>query len=220
MNNTAVRSTSGAKDRILDAAERLFADLGLDATSLRQITALAEVNLAAVNYHFQTKDELVRAVYVRRLRPMNQERLERLTQMEERAGDQPVAIDDLLDAFYAPVLNEAGRLAARGIPMTKLIGRMYTDPHPVVDRVFTDEIAPVAARFQKAFSRTLPDLSARELFWRMYLSVGLLAHALGSSRKVSIISGKLCDGENMEEVLTQVKTYAKAGFLAPSQEKL
>ncbi len=219
MNDTIVRPNLGAKERILGAAERLFCDLGIDATSLRQITALAEVNLAAVNYHFQSKDELVRAVYVRRLRPINEERIAMLDGLERQYGDEPVPLDSLLDAFYAPVVTEAKRLAEEGVTVTKMMGRIYTDPHPVVDRFFAEEIAPVAARFNRAFGRTLPHLSKTEVFWRMYLSVGLLAHAMGTSRKVGLISGGLCDGQNMQEVLTQIKSFAKAGFLAPGEEQ-
>ena len=219
MTDTSVRANLGAKDRILDAAERLFCDLGIDATSLRQITTLAEVNLAAVNYHFQSKDELVRAVYSRRLRPINRERVALLDQLEAEYGDQPVPLDSLLNAFYAPVVATASRLAQMGVMMTQMMGRIYTDPHPVVDRIFTEEIAPVAARFNRAFGKTLPHLTQKEVFWRMYLSVGLLAQAMGNSRKIALISGGVCDGQNMQEVLTQIKAYAKAGFTAPSEEK-
>ncbi len=215
MTDTSVRSNLGAKERILDAAEQLISDFGIDATSLRQITTLAEVNLAAVNYHFQSKDELVRAVYSRRLRPINEERLVRLNQLEETYGEQPVPLEELLDAFYAPFVAAVGRLAA----MTKMMGRIYNDPHPAVDRIFTEEIAPLAARFNRALTKALPHISHKEVFWRMYLSVGLLAHAMGSARKISLVSGGLCDGNNMDEMLAQIKSFAKAGFSAPAQEE-
>ncbi len=219
MTDTSVRSNAGTKERILDAAERLICDLGIDATSLRQITTMAEANLAAVNYHFQTKDELVRAVYARRLRPINEERVALLDALEQTHAAQPVPLDALLDAFYSPVLATAGRLAAFGVTMTQMMGRIYTDPHPTVDRIFTEEIAPVAARFNRAFRNALPHLTQKEVFWRMYLSIGLLSHAMGSARKITLVSGGVCDGNNMQEVLTQIKAFAKAGFLAPSEER-
>ena len=74
------------KDRILDAAESLFMEHGFEATSLRSITAAADVNLAAVNYHFGSKEELFQAVLTRRLDPMNQERLDLLTALEREAA--------------------------------------------------------------------------------------------------------------------------------------
>ncbi len=215
MTDTSVRVT---KERILDAAERLFCDLGIDATSLRQITSSAEVNLAAVNYHFQSKDELVRAVYSRRLQPVNEERVVMLTALEARYGAEPVPLDLLLDAFYAPVLNTAARLAGTGVKMAKMMGRMFSDPHPVVDRILTEEVAPVAARFNRAFGQAMPHLTQKELFWRMYLSFGVLAHAMASAHKITLISGGVCQGQDMQEVLTQIKAFAIAGLSAPTEE--
>ncbi|MBY0502638.1 MAG: TetR family transcriptional regulator [Bryobacteraceae bacterium] len=203
------------KERILDAAERLIADHGIDATSLRTITTQAKVNLAAVNYHFQSKDELVHAVYSRRLRPINEARLAYLDQLEKQHGKQPVPIEKILDAFYDPVMAEI----ARAPSITRVVGRIYMDPHPSVDRIFTEEIAPVAARFNHALCRTLPHLKRPEVFWRMYLSVGLLAHAMGSARNMMNVSGGLCDGNDAQEMLAQIKAFAKAGFSAPGRQE-
>src|SRR5499427_5778412 len=86
------------KDRILDAAEALFMEHGFEATSLRSITAAAGVNLAAVNYHFGSKEELFQAVLTRRLDPMNQERVDLLTRLENEAAPAPLPCDRILAA--------------------------------------------------------------------------------------------------------------------------
>src|SRR5215831_9198540 len=93
------------KDLILDAAEKLFAEKGFDATSLREITAAANVNLAAVNYHFQSKEALIAAVFARRMRPITAARLEALGRLENEANGQPVPVEKVLEAFIAPVLQ-------------------------------------------------------------------------------------------------------------------
>src|SRR5215471_5042092 len=87
------------KVRILDAAEALFMEHGYEATSLRIITAAAGVNLAAVNYHFGSKEELFQSVLTRRLDPMNQQRVEILTRMEREAGPDPVPCERILSAM-------------------------------------------------------------------------------------------------------------------------
>ena len=92
-------SPPGTKDRILDAAEALFMTHGYEATSLRAITAAAEANLAAANYHFGSKEELFEAVLTRRLDPMNQRRVALLTTLEERAAPAPVASERILSAL-------------------------------------------------------------------------------------------------------------------------
>src|SRR5215831_1778832 len=96
------------KERILNAAERLFSRHGIEATSLRTITAEAGVNLAAVNYHFQSKDALVRSVVARRVGPVNERRLALLDGYEAAAGDGPLALEQVLDAFLRPVLEIYG----------------------------------------------------------------------------------------------------------------
>ena len=83
------RRPPATKDRILDAAESLFMEHGFEATSLRSITAAAGVNLAAVNYHFGSKEELFQAVLTRRLDPMNQERVDLLDRFERDAAPAP-----------------------------------------------------------------------------------------------------------------------------------
>src|SRR5271166_1991773 len=96
------------KDRILDAAERLFARDGIEATSLRTITAEAGANLAAVNYHFQSKDALVKSVVARRVCPVNERRLALLDACEAAAGDGPLPVEQVLDAFLRPVMELYG----------------------------------------------------------------------------------------------------------------
>src|SRR3954467_8212959 len=88
------------KGRILDAAEALFMEQGFEATSLRAITAAADVNLAAVNYHFGSKEELFQAVLTRRLDPMNQERVNLLAALEEASAPAPVPCERILSAMF------------------------------------------------------------------------------------------------------------------------
>src|ERR1700732_4679792 len=96
------------KDRILDAAERLFGENGVEATSLRAITAEAGVNLAAVNYHFQSKEALVQAVIGRRMGPWNAQRLALLDAYEAEAGEAAVPLEKIIDAFLRPVIAMVG----------------------------------------------------------------------------------------------------------------
>src|SRR5258708_4104116 len=113
------------KDRILNTAERLFARDGFEATSLRAITAEADVNLAAVNYHFQSKEALVEAVIGRRMGPVTARRLAMLDAYEASAGDAPLSIEKVMDAFFRPVVEMVGGNAHEFVP---LIGRLYTEP--------------------------------------------------------------------------------------------
>src|SRR5207244_9844094 len=88
-------------------AEQLFMEHGFEATSLRQLTTAASVNLAAVNYHFGSKEELFQAVLTRRLDPMNQERIELLEKVERDAGGRPLSCEKILFAMLIPALRLA-----------------------------------------------------------------------------------------------------------------
>src|SRR5215467_2180302 len=113
------------KERILDTAEKLFAEHGYGATSLRSIIAGAKVNLAAVHYHFRTKDALLDAVLKRRLEPVNRERLALLDAYEQGAGDGPLRLESVLTALIAPPLGLARNPAFAGF--MKLMGRVVVD---------------------------------------------------------------------------------------------
>src|SRR3989440_1166893 len=100
-------TSADTKTRILDAAEVLFMEHGFEATSLRSLTAAAAVNLAAVNYHFGSKEELFQAVLTRRLDPMNQERIDRLEKLEREASGKPLSCEKILFAMLIPALRLA-----------------------------------------------------------------------------------------------------------------
>src|ERR1051325_3683820 len=104
---TPLDTSPDTKTRILDAAESLFVEHGFEATSLRQLTAAAGVNLAAVNYHFGSKEVLFQAVLTRRLDPMNQERIELLEALEREAGAKPASCEKVLFAMLIPALRLA-----------------------------------------------------------------------------------------------------------------
>src|SRR5881394_165011 len=108
MTSTRPDTTSqDTKSRILDVAEHLFIEHGFEATSLRSLTSSAGVNLAAVNYHFGSKEELFQAVLTRRLDPMNQERIDLLTKLEREAAPMPVSCEQILSAMFVPALKLA-----------------------------------------------------------------------------------------------------------------
>jgi AcrR family transcriptional regulator len=200
------------KDRILDAAEQLFADRGFANTSLRRITAAAGANIASVNYYFQSKEALIRAVFSRRLVPINKARLEMLDRLEARGG--PLAVEDVLRAFAEPVLRTPESL--RGL-MTfgRLIGRMYSDPSDMLSRIFFEEFAELRTRFQAAFQRAIPDLPLEELYWKLHFGIAVFAHTMSGLHRLKTISGGICDISDSAAILERLIAFLAAGFRAP-----
>ena len=197
------------KDKILDSAERLFGLRGFDATSLRSITSEAGVNLAAVNYHFQSKDALIHAVLARRLGPINQRRLELLDACEKA---DPLCLDAVLRAFILPLLEQAH---TRTEHLAPLMGRMYTEPAGFFERVIRDHLRIVLERFSAAFRRALPGLPETALFWRLHFLIGAIAHTLAGASALRFISDGRCDARDFEEAARQMTAFVRAGLLAP-----
>jgi AcrR family transcriptional regulator len=195
------------KSRILDAAEKLFGLNGFDATSLRDITAEAQVNLAAVNYHFQSKDSLIDAVMARRIEPVSRQRMEML----DAAGPRPT-VEQILEAFLVPLLNPDL------VAVTPLMGRMMSDPNQFVMRVFKKYLAPVSERFHVEFQKAIPDLPLPELAWRIHFLAGIMTHLMTWSQVLQEFSKGMCDLSDRQAVVDRIITFAAAGFRAPVPE--
>jgi AcrR family transcriptional regulator len=200
------------KDRILDAAERLFARQGVEATSLRAITAQAGVNLAAVNYHFQSKESLLHAVIARRLNPVNEKRLAMLDACEEAAGGGQLPLDEVLDALLRPVFE---MLSGQAKEFTPIMGRIFTESAELTEQVFQKHLAHVAQRFLPAFQRALPDLPAVELLWRLQFVYGVMSHTMGAGRIVKFLAKGQCDTTDVDATMRRVETFLLAGLRAP-----
>ncbi len=220
VTSLADRGAVATKDRILDTAETLFMQQGFDGTSLRAITAAAGVNLAAVNYHFGSKEDLFQAVLTRRLDPMNQQRVDLLARYEEEAGAEPVRCERILSALFIPALRLARDPQRGGSNFLRLLGRAYADPSPFIRQFLSDQYATMIGRFKAAFSRALPHLPARELSWRLHFMMGALSYTLAGTDALKIIETLAPGSEksNDELLLRRLAPFLLAGLTAPLPE--
>lgn len=209
------------KDRILDVAEGLFAEHGLGATSMRTITNEAGVNLAAVNYHFGSKEGLVRAIFARRLGPMNDERLRRLRELERRHGGA-IPLHDLIGAFVSPALELSRDEQGGGARFIRLLGRSYTEPSITLQAFVRSMYQEVIERFKPAFARALPGLDRDELYWRLHFLVGTLAYCMSGSNMMRLIAtSNLSDDHEHQQLLQRLTAFLAAGMQAsPSEQSL
>ena len=210
------RGPAATKAKILDAAEALFMEHGFEATSLRAITAAAVVNLAAVNYHFGSKEELFQTVLTRRLDPMNQERVDILTRLEHEAAPGPLPCDRILSAMFIPALRLARDPERGGKNFLRLLGRAYADPAPFIRKFLADQYAAMIARFKAAFGRALPDLPKKELSWRLHFIMGALSYTLAGTDALRLIA-ELAPAEtaNDELLLNRLAPFLLAGLQSP-----
>lgn len=168
--------TLDTRERLLEAAERLFARNGYAGTSLRQVTRAADANIAAVNYHFGSKEQLLTAVLDRVVGGINAERLELLDAAEAAAAPGPVSVEDVLIAFLLPDLHTLEALRARDPLLPRFVTRMYTEGSELMAEMMGRQFTDVQERFYAALAAALPELELDELAWRLRLVVGIVLY--------------------------------------------
>ncbi|MSV35798.1 MAG: TetR/AcrR family transcriptional regulator [Bryobacterales bacterium] len=199
---------SATKTRILDAAEKLFGEKGFDGTSLRDITAEAQVNLAAVNYHFQSKESLMAAVIERRFAPVNRRRMELL----DAAGPMPT-VEQVVEAFISPLF------VMDVLPAVPLIGRVMSNPSQFFERVYKKHLIQVVQRFSAAIGAALPELPREERFWRLQFMAGSMTHVLALSSVLPLMSGQPVDRAALLRRLVAFLSAGLRGPVAAGEEK-
>jgi AcrR family transcriptional regulator len=204
-----VNSSASTKERILASAEALFAQRGFEGASLRQLTAAAGVNLAAVNYHFGSKDKLVEEVFKRRLDQLNARRLAALKQV---LGQPETSLEDVLAAFIRPALD-LSHDGGGGLFM-RVLARAFAEHDDSLRRFLSDNYGHVMRQFTTEFARLLPHLSKEELYWRIDLVTGALTHAMSG---FGIIQRKSDVSETVhrEQTAAHLIRFAAAGLSAP-----
>src|SRR5260370_14596246 len=152
---------SDTKEKILDTAERLMGERGYAATSLRQIIAEAGVNLAAVHYHYGSKEDLLDAVVLRKVTPVNEARLARLERVEAEAGIGPLDVEKVLESFLIPTVEVASRNPA----FVLLMGQMLAEG--MMPQIVERHFRATGLRFVTALRRAVPELPVQEVLWRV-----------------------------------------------------
>lgn len=187
---------SATRQRILAAAEHLFLTHGYEATSMRAITTTANVNLAAVNYHFGSKEELFAQILTTRLDPMMRERLRLLDALEAgQNADPALAVEQLIAAMFLPALAFARDPGRGGENFLKFLGRAFADPSPFVQQLLADRYADAHQRFKRAFAAALPSLPAQDLSMRLHFILDAISSTLASEDARRLIAAMEAGGE-------------------------
>jgi AcrR family transcriptional regulator len=204
---------------ILAAAERLYADRGFGDVTLRDIVAEANVNLAAVNYHFGSKDELIAELFVTRSLALNKERLRELREAEE-AGDGRADISEVLRALVGPTLRGClGPENQRSTPARFMI-RVSIESVPAIRRIRNREIDHLR-KFIAAMRRSLPDRSEVELYWGLHFALAMAQQTVRDSERLAKLSEGKCDVDDVDDVIDRVVDVAVLGLTArPAERKL
>jgi len=194
------------KKKILDSAQRLIGSQGYAATSVRHIISEAGVNLAAIHYHFGSKEDLLAAIIARKADLVNKERMTLLDRLESEAGAGPLSVKKVLEAWFLPMAE-----AADGDPgFVLLMGRLMSEGmlQTIVEKHFREP----AERITGALRRSLPELPDEEFRWRMHFMFGAMAFTMCGRSEFTGIGGDTRDfGGRIDRLIT----FLIAGFHAP-----
>lgn len=199
------------KDRILHAAEELFAAQGFATTSLRQVTSLADVNIAAVNYHFGSKDNLVNEVFRRRMDDMS---AERLAALETAVAEHPGELEPVLAAFVEPALAMAQDRHGGGA-FIRVIARAYAESNDSLRKFLSDQYGHVLREFAKAIDACVPGLGKEELYRRLDFLSGALTYAMADFGLIKRPHG-MSESTHRSRAAKALIRFAAAGFKAPA----
>ena len=195
------------KDRILYAAEALFAQQGFAATSLRQVTGRAEVNIAAVNYHFGSKENLVNEVFRRR---MDQMSAQRLVALEQACRDAPGQLEPVLAAFVEPALAMAQDRHG-GADFIRVIARASAESDTGLRKFLSDRYGHVLREFAKAIAACVPALGKEDLYLRLDFLAGALTYAMADFGLIKRPAG-ITEASHRQRAANALIRFASAGF--------
>ena len=169
-------SDTDTRTSLLDAAEKLFAENGVEATSVRDITKAAGANQGAINYHFQSKDKLILEVFARRMQPVTEQALGRLDALEANEASPP--LEAVIEALVRPMVEDEASGKRRPDEYMQLISRSFNEPSTEIKEFMAKMMGSMVTRFDAAIMRAVPGLTRQELFWQMQFVIGALHHGL------------------------------------------
>ena len=202
------------KAAILSTATRLFAASGTDAVAIRDIAEAAGVNGAAINYHFGSKDQLIRSIFRDLFLQLNRERLQALEACELRGGEG-VSADGVIRALVEPTVRFCMNAEGGGIYFPRLLFHAYGLKHQHVDESIAEQVDHIVLRFVSALEQALPDVSRADLFWRFDFAIGACFRVLVDpyrQHRLRRLSGGLCDTDDGDMIIEQLVTSIKASF--------
>lgn len=203
---------SGPKRRLLDIAEGLFAERGFEAVSVRDITKRGKANVAAVNYHFGSREQLVALVIIRHLAPLTEERMARLETVEKKWAGKVPPLEEILDAMVRPLLGAVRKSELPEGQVCKVLGRIFALQGEDFPQEMETQMQNSINRFVRALGKSLPSLTGEELLWRAHFVLGGLIHLLLRQDLLQRTSQGNSGAPTLEATLGRFIRFAAAGL--------
>lgn len=207
----AETEAQSVRERILHAAERLFAEHGMSGVGLRTITAAAKVNLASISYHFGSKDGLLEALFAARAAPIAEERLRGLAECLAKSDGKP-SLEDILEAFVRPTLTLGPQSPDGGQAFGRLRARLATEPEKLARKILAKAFDTSSKKYLDAIADALPDIPRSEVEWRFHFMLGAMFYTMANSGRIQALTNGRCDPGDVKRALNHMIPFLAAGF--------
>jgi AcrR family transcriptional regulator len=212
-------STDQTKLAILNAAEKLYAEHSFGEVSLRDIVAAADVNLAAINYHFGTKDELLAELFLSRASLLNRERFELLKAAQEDGRANLAAI---LRALVSPPIKWCLGVDRQRSAAARFMTRASVETVPPIRKIVERDINHLR-RFADALRGALPNRNDVDIYWGLHFTLAMIRQTVTDSDRLRKLSGDLCDLDDVDDIIeriVRVATFALTEKLPGAKERV
>lgn len=199
---------------MLEAAERLFGERGLESVSIRDIAQAADVSISVIYHHFGSKADLVRTLLRTRLTELGEMREAVLSGLD---ADAAPSLRQILYAIFAPIARLRSPGSGRQATM-QFLARALVSPLPEVKKE-SDAVVLQLRRVVGLLQRALPHLSHADVCWRLHFTFGIEHMTHWDDQRLALMSGGECDGSDAEASIERAVAYAEAAFLAPATAK-
>lgn len=190
-----------------------MADRGYEGATLREITTVAGVELALVNYHFESKERLYVSVLSRRNAAINARRLACLDEARREAHPGPIPLEVIVDSFLSPLFERMTATAPGWRNWGKIAARL--NMAPPVQRHIREEIDTVSQAFIAELRRALPHVRPGALFFRYTFLVSVVLEVLHGTGRVFDLSGGTEDMRNIPQASAEAKAFIMGALQAP-----
>lgn len=212
------RNAEATRERILDAAESLFARSGFEGVTVRQIMKKAGADVALAYYHFKSKRDLFDAVLLRRAKTLNELRLAALEEVEQRHRDDPPSVEEIIEAFTRPLLEVLEEDPDEWRDYMALVAQVNNSPE-WGGELMTRYFDPLVRRFLEALRRSLPNSREEDLFWSYHFLSGALTLTFAETGRLDNLSDGLCSSSDMAAANARMPRFVAAGFRALCEDK-
>ncbi len=207
------------RERIISVAEELFSKHGYETASVRQITEKARVNVASINYHFGSKEGLLKELMRRRIVPMNKERFSLLRHFQEEAKGSPLRLERIFEAFLRPFFQTGAPGGRPDSVFMLLLGRAFSELPGLMGNVYEEYFKEIHTTFIAALRGSLPELSPEEVHWRYHFALSLMLASMSQRERIRQSSATYCDADDIEGMISRLIEFVCAGFRSSANEE-